>query len=556
MTRAPETDYLEAILNANVYDVAVETPLQDAPLLSERLGNRLLLKREDLQPIFSFKLRGAYNKMSRLPAAVLRRGVVAASAGNHAQGVALAAERLAAEATIVMPVTTPQIKVDSVAALGATVVLEGDSYDDAHAEAMRIVRRRRLTFVHPYDDVDVIAGQGTIAMEILRQLREPIDAIFVAVGGGGLIGGIAAYVKRLRPEIRVVGVEPADANAMERSLRAGRRVVLPHVGLFADGVAVKQVGVEPFRLARRYVDEMILVDTDELCAAMKDVFEDTRAIVEPSAALGVAGAKRYVEQTGCSGKSLVTVLCGANMNFDRLRFVAERADLGEAREAVFAATIPERPGSFKEFCRLLGRSNITEFNYRYGDPAEAHVFVGLSVRDRAEKDKLLRTLGRSGITTLDLTDNELAKLHVRHLVGGSATAPERGALPVRVPGTTRGADAVPRRDEPGVEHQPLPLPQPRSRLRPRARRHPGAAGREAGVPRIAQEARVRIRGGDRKPRRKAVSTARWRDPLARIPPSQKPLKGPARGPFFLGCDPQVLGSTARTTPERRGHGEP
>ena len=287
-----ETDYLEAILNANVYDVAIETPLQDAPLLSERLGNRLLLKREDLQPIFSFKLRGAYNKMSRLPAAELRRGVVAASAGNHAQGVALAAQRLGTEATIVMPVTTPQIKVDSVAALGATVILEGDSYDEAYAEAMRIVRRRKLTFVHPYDDPDVIAGQGTIAMEILRQLREPIDAIFVAVGGGGLIGGIAAYVKRLRPEIRIIGVEPADANAMERSLRAGRRITLPHVGLFADGVAVKQVGVEPFRLARRYVDEMILVDTDELCAAIKDVFEDTRAIVEPSAALGVAGAKR------------------------------------------------------------------------------------------------------------------------------------------------------------------------------------------------------------------------------------------------------------------------
>lgn len=423
MTRsAPEIDYLEAILNANVYDVAIETPLQDAPLLSGRLDNRLFLKREDLQPVFSFKLRGAYNKMSRLPAAALRRGVVAASAGNHAQGVALAAERLETEATIVMPVTTPQIKIDSVAALGATVVLEGDSYDDAYAEAIRIGRRQRLTFVHPYDDPDVIAGQGTIAMEILRQLREPIDAIFVAVGGGGLIGGIAAYVKRLRPEIRIVGVEPADANAMERSLRLGRRITLPHVGLFADGVAVKQVGLEPFRLARRYVDEMILVDTDELCAAMKDVFEDTRTIVEPSAALGVAGAKRYVERERLSGRNLVTVLCGANMNFDRLRFVAERADLGEAREAVFAATIPERPGSFRDFCRLLGRSNITEFNYRFGDPGEAHVFVGLSVRDRSEKDALLKKLGRSGITTLDLTDNELAKLHVRHLVGGPATA--------------------------------------------------------------------------------------------------------------------------------------
>ena len=390
-----ETDYLEAVLNANVYDVAIETPLQEAPLLSQRLGNRLFLKREDLQPVFSFKLRGAYNKMSRLSAAELRRGVVAASAGNHAQGVALAAERLGTAATIVMPVTTPQIKIDSVAALGASVVLEGDSYDDAYAEAMRIGRRRKLVFIHPYDDVDVIAGQGTVAMEILRDLREPIDTIFVAVGGGGLIGGIAAYVKRLRPEIRIVGVEPADANAMERSLRAGRRITLPHVGLFADGVAVKQVGVEPFRLARKYVDDMILVDTDELCAAMKDVFEDTRAIVEPSAALGVAGAKRYVEQEGVEGLNLVTVLCGANMNFDRLRFVAERADLGEAREAVFAATIPERPGSFKEFCRLLGRSNITEFNYRFARPGRG-ARVRRPERARSRREGQAAALDRAG----------------------------------------------------------------------------------------------------------------------------------------------------------------
>ena len=499
-----ETDYLEAVLNANVYDVAIETPLQEAPLLSQRLGNRLFLKREDLQPVFSFKLRGAYNKMSRLSAAELRRGVVAASAGNHAQGVALAAQRLGTAATIVMPVTTPQIKIDSVAALGASVVLEGDSYDDAYAEAMRIGRRRKLVFIHPYDDVDVIAGQGTVAMEILRDLREPIDTIFVAVGGGGLIGGIAAYVKRLRPEIRIVGVEPTDANAMERSLRAGRRVTLPHVGLFADGVAVKQVGVEPFRLARKHVDEMILVDTDELCAAMKDVFEDTRAIVEPSAALGVAGAKRYVEQEGVEGLNLVTVLCGANMNFDRLRFVAERADLGEAREAVFAATIPERPGSFKEFCRLLGRSNITEFNYRFADPAEAHVFVGLSVRDRAEKDKLLRSIERAGIRTLDLTDNELAKLHVRHLVGGPANAPQRDPLPLRVPRAARRADALPRRDEPRLEHQPLPLPEPRRRLRPDPRRHPGAAEGAPRVPRLAADARLPVRRGDREPGRSAL----------------------------------------------------
>ncbi len=417
-----EIDYLERILNANVYDVAIESPLQEAPLLSARLDNRLLLKREDLQPIFSFKLRGAYNKMSRLRPAELRRGVVAASAGNHAQGVALAAGRLGTRATIVMPVTTPQIKVDSVAALGAEVVMHGDSYDDAYEEALRIARRRRRTLVHPYDDPDVIAGQGTIAMELLQQLREPIHAVFVAVGGGGLIAGISAYVKRLRPQTRIIGVEPTDADAMDRSLRAGRRVTLAHVGLFADGVAVRRVGAEPFRLARQYVDEMLLVDTDELCAAMKDVFEDTRAIVEPSAALGVAGAKRYVEREGLSGANLVTVLCGANVNFDRLRFVAERAELGERREAVIAATIPERPGSFKAFCRLLGTRSITEFNYRYDDPREAHVFVGVEVGNVAEKDRLLAALERNRIRALDLSDNELAKLHVRHLVGGRAPA--------------------------------------------------------------------------------------------------------------------------------------
>ncbi len=420
---AGDVDYLEAVLNARVYDVAVETPLTDAPRLSARLGNRLLLKREDLQPAFSFKVRGAYNMVSKLPRAALRRGVVAASAGNHAQGVALAAQRVGTTATIVMPRTTPQIKLDSVAALGAEIVLDGDSYDDAHAEATRIARRRRLTFVHPFDDPDVIAGQGTIAMEILRQCREPIDAVLVPVGGGGLIGGVAAYVKRLRPETRVIGVEPADANAMERSLRAGRRVRLGHVGSFADGVAVRRVGAETFRLARRYVDQLIVVSTDEICAAMKDVFEDTRAVVEPSGALAVAGAKTYADRERLEGRLLVAVLSGANVNFDRLRFVAERAELGERREAVFAATIPERPGSFKRFCRLLGRRNVTEFNYRYDDPDEAHVFVGLEVRDRSEIAKLLADLERHGIRTLDLSENEMAKLHVRHLVGGRAEAP-------------------------------------------------------------------------------------------------------------------------------------
>jgi threonine dehydratase len=421
-------DYLEEILRATVYDVAVETPLELAPGLSRRLHNRLLLKREDLQPIFSFKLRGAYNKMTRLPPAALKRGVIAASAGNHAQGVALAAQRLRGPATIVMPVTTPQIKVDAVSELGAAVVLEGDSYDDAYARAATLAARKRLTFVHPYDDPDVIAGQGTIGMEVLRQCPGPLHAILVPVGGGGLIGGIAAYVKRLRPDVRVIGVEPEDANAMERSLRAGRRVSLPQIGLFADGVAVKQVGKETFRLARRYVDEMILVDTDELCAAIKDVFEDTRSIAEPAGVLGVAGAKRYAEERGLKDETLVAVLSGANVNFDRLRFVAERAELGEQREAVFAATIPERPGSFKQFCRLVGKRNVTEFNYRYAGPPDAHVFVGVEVRGRSETERLLRTLERHGIRTLDLSDNEMAKLHVRHLVGGRAPGAEHEVL--------------------------------------------------------------------------------------------------------------------------------
>jgi threonine dehydratase len=403
-----------------VNDVAVETPLEVAARLSDRLGNRLLLKREDLQPIFSFKLRGAYNKMARLPSPSLRRGVIAASAGNHAQGVALAAEVLGAPATIVMPRTTPQIKVDAVAARGARVVLDGDSYDEAYDRALQLEREEGFTFVHPYDDPDVIAGQGTVAMELLRQCRQPIHAIFVPVGGGGLVAGIGSYVKRLRPETRIVGVEPKDANAMERSLRTGRRARLAHVGLFADGVAVRQVGRETLRLARKVVDEMVLVDTDELCAAIKDVFEDTRSIAEPSGALAIAGAKRYVEREGIRGETLVGILSGANMNFDRLRFVAERAELGERREAVFAATIPERPGSFKAFCRLIGARQVTEFIYRYDDPARAHVFVGVEVRGDAEKEEILATLEAHSIPTLDLTDNEMAKLHVRHLVGGRA----------------------------------------------------------------------------------------------------------------------------------------
>ena len=415
-----KNDYLERILSARVYDVAVETPFELAPGLSARTGNRMLLKREDLQPVFSFKVRGAYNKMVQLPPAALRRGVITASAGNHAQGVALAAQRLRCRAVIVMPVTTPQIKIAAVKARGAHVVLHGDSYDEACLYARALGRRRGLAFVHPYDDPDVIAGQGTIAMEMLRQHPGAIHAIFVAIGGGGLISGIAAYVKRLRPGVKVIGVEPEDADAMHRSLKAGRRVKLEHVGLFADGVAVKQVGKETFRLCRKLVDEMVLVDTDEICAAIKDVFEDTRVVLEPAGALAIAGAKAWAERHGARGRKLVAVASGANTNFDRLRFVAERAEVGEHREAVLAVTIPERRGSFRRFCRAVGGRNITEFNYRMADPVEAHVFVGVEVRGRDETARLLRTLRRHGLRTLDLSDNEMAKLHVRHLVGGHA----------------------------------------------------------------------------------------------------------------------------------------
>jgi len=416
------SDYLERILKSRVYDVASESPLELAPALSKRIGSRLLLKREDLQPIFSFKLRGAYNKMALLPRKQLRKGVIAASAGNHAQGVALAAQKLGCRALIVMPVTTPRIKVDAVAARGARVVLHGDSYSDAYQKALQIRRARGLTFVHPYDDADVIAGQGTIGMEILRQHPGAIDAIFVPVGGGGLISGIAAYVKRLKPSVRVIGVEPVDSDAMTRSLKAGRRVVLDHVGLFADGVAVKQVGKETFRLARKYVDEMVRVDTDEMCAAIKDVFEDTRVVLEPSGALAIAGAKAWVERHGVRGKTLVAVACGANTNFDRLRFIAERAEVGEHREAVLAVTIPEQRGSFRRFCRALGGRNITEFNYRIADPRQAHVFVGVEVHNRDETARIVNVLERAGLGTLDLSDDEMAKLHVRHMVGGHAPA--------------------------------------------------------------------------------------------------------------------------------------
>lgn len=420
-------DYLKKILTARVYDVAVETALEPARNLSRRLHNRVLLKREDQQPVFSFKLRGAYNKMAQLTPAQLARGVVCASAGNHAQGVALSAHKLGARAVIVLPTTTPQLKVDAIGALGAEVVLFGESYSDAHEHAVELGRAQGLCFVHPFDDPDVIAGQGTIAMELLRQLQSlgsnRLDAVFVPIGGGGLVSGVANYIKAVRPEVRVIGVQMSDSDAMAQSVAAGARVTLADVGLFADGTAVKRVGAETFRIASGLVDAFIRVDTDAVCAAIKDVFVDTRSIVEPSGALAVAAIKQYVATHKTRGETYAAVLSGANMNFDRLRFVAERAEVGEQREALLAVTIPEERGSFRRFCEAVGNlpggaRNVTEFNYRISDCARAHVFVGLATQGRGESEKIARNFARNGFETLDLTHDELAKEHLRHLVGG------------------------------------------------------------------------------------------------------------------------------------------
>lgn len=411
-------DYLKKILTARVYDVAIETGLEPARRLSERIGNQVLLKREDNQPVFSFKLRGAYNKMANLSAAQLKRGVICASAGNHAQGVALSAQRLGCRAVIVMPVTTPQVKIDAVRRLGGEVELHGESYSDAYLHALDLEKKQGLTFVHPFDDPDVIAGQGTIAMEILRQHSGPIDAIFCAIGGGGLISGVAAYIKALRPEIKVIGVQMEDSDAMLRSVKAGRRVQLPDVGLFSDGTAVKIVGEETFRLTRKLVDDFVVVDTDAVCAAIKDVFQDTRSILEPAGAMGVAAIKQYAETQRCKGKTFVAVTCGANMNFDRLRFVAERAEVGEEREALFAVTIPEERGSFLRFCGMLGERSVTEFNYRISDERQAQIFVGVATRNHGESKKIAAAFKKQGFAALDLTHNELAKQHLRHMVGG------------------------------------------------------------------------------------------------------------------------------------------
>ena len=415
-------DYIKKILGARVYDVAVESPLDPMPRLSQRLGAQVLLKREDLQPVFSFKIRGAYNKMASLGADALARGVICASAGNHAQGVALAAKRLGVTAVIVMPRTTPAIKVEGVKSRGGQVVLHGDAFDEAYAHAKMLEAEQGLTFIHPYDDPDVIAGQGTIGLEILRQHGAPIEAVFVPVGGGGLAAGVATFVKFMRPETKVIGVEPADAASMKAAIEADERVILDSVGLFADGVAVRQAGEETFRLCRQYLDEVITVDTDAICAAVKDVFDDTRAMSEPSGALALAGLKEYAARGGLGAGSLVAINSGANLNFDRLRHIAERAEIGERREALLAVTIPERAGSYRAFIRALGRRAITEFNYRYAPGAEAQIFVGVQLSGgRPEKEALVEELRRLGYAVTDLTDNEVAKLHVRYMVGGRVT---------------------------------------------------------------------------------------------------------------------------------------
>jgi threonine dehydratase len=416
----PDMDkYIKEILSARVYDVAIESPVHHAPSLSRRLNNHILLKREDLQPVFSFKLRGAYNKMSRLSPEAAQRGVIAASAGNHAQGVALAGTKLGIPTTIVMPVTTPAIKIDGVRSRGGNVLLHGDTYNDAAEFAMKLVEEKGYTFVHAFDDREVIAGQGTVGMEILRQHSGQLDAIFVPVGGGGLMAGMAAYIKFMRPEIRMIAVESEDSACLKAAMDSGERVTLAQVGLFADGVAVNQVGKETFAILQHCVDEVITVSTDEICAAIKDVFDDTRAVAEPAGALAIAGLKKAVREQNLHDQVLMAVVTGANVNFDRLRHISERAELGESREVVLAVTIDEKPGSFRRFSQILGRRNVTEFNYRYGDPAAAKIFVGIEVAEGGSGRRLLISqLSDAGLKVSDMTDNEAAKLHIRHMVGG------------------------------------------------------------------------------------------------------------------------------------------
>ncbi|MBL4826701.1 MAG: threonine ammonia-lyase, biosynthetic [Spongiibacteraceae bacterium] len=413
--------YIKKILAARVYDIAIETPIDEAPLLSDRFDNRILLKREDLQPVFSFKCRGAYNKMINLSSDELKRGVIAASAGNHAQGLALAAMKMGVKATIVMPKTTPQIKVDAVRSRGAKVILYGDTYDEASEFALKRVEEKGLIYIHPYDDPDVIAGQGTVGMEILRQHTGPLDAVFVPVGGGGLLAGVAAYIKYVRPGVKVIGVEPEDAACLKAALEKGRRVTLSQVGIFADGVAVAQIGKEPFRVIRQSIDGVITANTDEICAAIKDIFDDTRSIAEPAGALALAGLKKYIEENDCHGQTLLAIDSGANINFDRLRYISERTEIGEKREAIICVTIPEHPGSFRKFCAVLGKRNVTEFNYRCAGSRQAQIFVGVQVSPLDDdREELVNGLRSKGYPVLDLTDNEMAKLHIRHMVGGHA----------------------------------------------------------------------------------------------------------------------------------------
>ena len=421
--------YVKRILQARVYDVARETPIDEARSLSKRLGNRILLKREDLQDVFSFKLRGAYNKIASLDEEQRKRGVIAASAGNHAQGVALAANRLGIKATIVMPRTTPQIKVDAVRSWGGNAVLHGDTYDEASAHAHVLEEKKGLTYVHPFDDPLVIAGQGTIGMEILRQSPRDLKVVFVPCGGGGLLAGVAAYIKSVQPDIKVIGVEHDEAACLAAAMAKGRRVTLPQVSIFADGAAVKLIGKETFRVIRKTVDEVITVNSDEICASIKDIFEDTRSIAEPAGALALAGLKKYVEREQCSDECLLAIDSGANTNFDRLRYISERTEIGEKREAVFAVTIPERPGAFKNFCKVIGARNITEFNYRYSDDTDAHIFVGVQVNPLTnDHEQLVSALEAEDYPLTDLTDNEMAKLHIRYMVGGRASGLENEQL--------------------------------------------------------------------------------------------------------------------------------
>ncbi|WGO99178.1 threonine ammonia-lyase, biosynthetic [Saccharophagus degradans] len=420
----PQT-YLKRILDARIYDLAIETPLESVPLISIRTGNNVLLKREDLQPVFSFKIRGAYNKLRLLSEEARKVGVIAASAGNHAQGLALAAKHMGVAATIVMPRTTPAIKVDAVRRRGAKVVLMGDAYDEAAAHAKKLVEEKGLTYIHPFDDPDVIAGQGTVGMEILRQHPGDIDVVFVPVGGGGLCAGVAAYIKHVRPETKVIAVEAEDSACLKLAMDKKRRAVLPSVGIFAEGVAVAQIGKETYRVIKECIDEVITVNTDEMCAAIKDIFEDTRSIAEPAGALSLAGLKKYVARTGCADKTLIAIDSGANTNFDRLRYISERTEFGEKREAIFAVTLPEKPGAYKKFCKDLGKRNITEFNYRYADKQQAHIFVGLQITpDKNDREDIVNTLTKGGYDVVDMTDNEVAKLHVRYMVGGHATVPD------------------------------------------------------------------------------------------------------------------------------------